>query len=262
MDFLGDVAAWFTTATNWWGPGGILNRVYEHVQISVFTMVVALGAALPPAVALGHRRRGGAWVITAVNIGRAIPSFGILALALPFTIELARGIDVFGWTFSPISSGLGFWPTFIALVALAVPPVFTNGFTGVREVDADIVEAARGMGLTEVQILWRIEVPVAMPVVLAAVRVASVQVVATATLGALVAWGGLGRFIIDGFAQQDGVQVFAGALLVAALAVATEALFVAADRLLVPRGIRAGRAPVPAGREPRTPEPGVVPGAP
>jgi osmoprotectant transport system permease protein len=239
MDFLGEVLDWFTTAEHWWGEAGILNRVFEHVQLSAFTMVVAVAVALPPAVALGHRNRGGTLVVTAVNIGRAIPSFGILALALPFTIELAQGIDLFGWEFSPIASGLGFWPTFIALLALAVPPVFANAFTGVREVDSDTVEAARGMGLTERQIIRRIEVPMAMPVVLTAVRVASVQVVATATLGALVAWGGLGRFIIDGFAQQDNVQVFAGAVLVALLAIATELVFVVAERTVVPQGIQA-----------------------
>jgi len=250
MGFLGEVLAWFTTAEHWWGEAGILNRVFEHTQISLFTMVVALIIAIPPAVALGHRDRGGNWVMTAVNIGRAIPSFGILALALPFTIELANGINLFGWEFSPISSGLGFWPTFVALLALAIPPVFTNVFTGVREVDADTVEAARGMGLTERQILGRIELPMAMPVVLTGIRVASVQVVATATLGALVAWGGLGRFIIDGFAQQDNVQVFSGAILVAVLAIATEMVFVVAERTLVPHGI--GAPTVEA-------DPGIVP---
>lgn len=238
MGFLGEVLSWFTSVDNWWGTGGILTRVYEHVQISVITMAIAIAVAIPPAVALGRRRSGGAWVVTAVNIGRAIPSFGILALALPFTIQLANGINVLGWEFSPIASGLGFWPTFIALLALAIPPIFTNAFTGVRDVDGDTIEAARGMGLTEPQILRHIELPMAMPVVLAAVRVSSVQVVATATLGALVAWGGLGRFIIDGFAQQDNVQVFAGAILVAVLAIATEVVFVFAERALVPRGIR------------------------
>jgi len=250
MDFLGEVLSWFTTAEHWWGDAGIFDRVYEHIQISVFTMAVALGVAVLPAVALGHRDRGSNWVVALVNIGRAIPSFGILALALPFTIELADGVDLFGWEFSPISSGLGFWPTFVALLALAVPPVFTNAFTGVREVDADTIEAARGMGLTEWQILGRIELPIAMPVVLAAVRVASVQVIATATLGAVVAWGGLGRFIIDGFAQQDNVQVFAGAVLVGLLAIATEVVFIFAERALVPQGIRMHSAGTEAGTAP------------
>jgi osmoprotectant transport system permease protein len=242
MEFLSSVAHWFTEAANWWGETGIVNRTFEHVQICVFTMIVALAIALPPALALGHRNRGGILVVSAVNLGRAVPSFGILALALPFTIELAQGVRLFGWEVSPISSGLGFWPTFLALLALAMPPVFANGFTAVRGVDPDIVQAARGMGLTERQILTRVELPLAMPVILAAVRVSTVQVVATATLGALVAWGGLGRFIIDGFAQQDNVQVFGGAVLVAALAIVTELLFAFAERFLVPAGIRVGPA--------------------
>lgn len=238
MEFLGDVIDWFGDPGNWTGDAGILNRTYEHVQISVFTVAVALVLAVPPAIALGHRDRGGSLVVTAVNIGRAVPSFGILALALPFTIELAQGISIFGWEVRPIASGLGFWPTFLALLALALPPVFTNSFTAVREADPGVVEAARGMGLTERQILVGIELPMALPVMLAAIRVTAVQVVATATLGALVAWGGLGRYIIDGFAQQDNVEVFAGALLVALLAVLTEVGFSLAERFAVPRGIR------------------------
>lgn len=243
MDFLSEVAAWFTDPANWTGGSGIPYRLYEHVQISVFTMFIAVVLAVPPAIALGHRDRGGAFVVTAVNIGRAVPSFGILALALPFTIELAQGISIFGLEIKPISSGLGFWPTFVALLALAMPPIFTNSFTAVREADVGVVEAARGMGLTERQILTGIELPLALPVILTALRVTTVQVVATATLGALVAWGGLGRYIIDGFAQQDNVEVFAGAVLVALLAVLTELGFSVAERFVVPRGIRATTGP-------------------
>jgi osmoprotectant transport system permease protein len=246
MEFIGDVIRWFADSGNWAGDAGILNRVYEHVQLSAITVIVALVIAVPPAVSLGHRNRGGTLVVTAVNIGRAVPSFGILALALPFTIELAQGISIFGWEIRPISSGLGFWPTFLALLALAIPPIFTNSFTAVREVDPGVVESARGMGLTERQILTGIEIPMAMPVMLAAIRVAAVQVIATATLGALVAWGGLGRYIIDGFAQQDNVEVFAGAVLVAVLAVLTEVAFSIAERFVVPKGIRIGRTGRPA----------------
>ena len=116
--------------------------------------------------------------------------------------------------------------------------MFANSYTGVAGVDSDLVEAARGVGMTDAQCLLGVEVPTASPIILAAVRVASVQVVATATLGAVVAWGGLGRYIIDGFAQQDEVTVFAGALLVAGLALATEAAMAAIERVLVPRGLK------------------------
>ena len=231
MEFLGDLIDWFATGANWTGNNGVIDRVTEHVQLSAFTVVVASVVTIPFALLLGHSGRGGFLAVSIVNIGRAVPSFAIVALALPFTIELAKRTSL-------ISSGLGFLPTFLALFALAIPPIFTNTYTAVREVEPGVVEAARGMGMRERQILLRIELPAASPLMLASIRVAAVQVVATATLGALVAWGGLGRYIVDGFAQQDNVQVAAGAVLVAALAIATELFFVAAERLLVPAGIR------------------------
>ena len=224
MDFLGEVFAFFADGANWVGSAGILNRTFEHVGLSAFSMVVAGLIAIPPALFLGHTGRGGFFAVSVVNIGRAVPSFAIVALALPVSINLGLG--------------LGFWPTFLALVALAVPPMFTNTYTGVREVDPGTVEAARGMGMTGGEILRGIEMPLASPVILAAVRVASVQVVATATLGALVAWGGLGRYIVDGFSQGDNVEVFVGGVLVAALAVFTELFFGFVERRAVPSGLR------------------------
>ena len=224
MSFLADVIAWFLDPTNWTGVNGILNRTLEHVQISAAATGLAIILALPPAVWLGHRRKGGQLVVAAVNIGRAVPSFAVLALAVPISIGLGLGIS--------------FWPTFLALLALAIPPIFTNSYTGVATVDPALVEAGRGMGMRDSQLLWRLEVPMASPVILAAIRVAAVQVVATATLGAIVAGGGLGRYIVDGFALQDSVQVFAGALLVGLLAVATEAGFGLLGRLTVPPTLR------------------------
>src|SRR5439155_19701645 len=120
----------------------------------------------------------------------------------------------------------------VAVVALAIPPIVTNSYVGVRDVDADVREAARGMGMTGWQLLWRVELPLALPLIMAGVRTSAVQVVATATLAAATAWGGLGRFIVDGFAQRDDVQIFAGAVLVAALAVLTEVAFGVAQRML------------------------------
>ncbi len=224
MEFLSEVFEWFTTASNWTGEQGVLNRTWEHIQLSAVAVAVAGAIALPIGVALGHLHKGGMAAVAVVNIGRAVPSFGIVALALPISIKLGLG--------------LGFWPTLLALVALAVPPMFTNSYTGVNEADPATVEAARGMGMRGRQVLWNIELPEASPLILAAVRISSVQVVATATLGALVAWGGLGRFIIDGFAQGDRVQVFAGGLLVALLAVFTELFFSVLERRLVPKGLR------------------------
>jgi len=227
MEFLGDVVEWFADPDHWSGKSGVLFRTWEHIQLSAISVAIAAGLALTPGVVLGHLRRGGVLAVAVVNIGRAVPSFGIVALALPISIKLGLG--------------LGFWPTLIALVALALPPMFTNAYTGVSQVDPAVTEAGRGMGMTGTQVLWGIEVPTASPLILAALRVSSVQVVATATLGALVAWGGLGRFIIDGFAQGDRVMVFAGGLLVALLAVATELAFSIAERLVIPKGLRLAR---------------------
>ena len=229
MGFLLEVLGWI--GDHWWGTAGVLSRTWEHVQLSGLSVIAALIAVVPVAMWLGHIGRGGFVAVSLVNIGRAVPSFGIVALALPLTIALAK-------RFSFISSGLGAWPTFIALFALALPPIFTNTYTGIREVDRGIVEAARGMGLKEREILTGIELPLALPLIIAGIRVAAVQVVATATLGALVAWGGLGRFVIDGFSAGDRVQLVAGALLVAVLSVVTEVGFSIDERRLVPAGIR------------------------
>ena len=230
MDLLADVLAWFTDPANWQGSAGIPSRTLEHIRLSAFATMVAAGLAVPLGVLLGHSGRGGLIAVSVVNIGRAIPSFAIIALALPFSIRAGLGI--------------GFWPTFLALVLLALPPIFTNSFTAVRRVGAEVVEAARGMGMREREVLLEIELPLGAPLIVTGIRVAAVQVVATATLGALVGWGGLGRYIIDGFSVQDNVRVFAGAFLVAALAILTDVAFGLTERILFTAGgLRGRRAP-------------------
>lgn len=223
MEVLAGVVEFFITAENWLGEAGILRRTAEHIGLSAFALSVAALLAIPPAVWMGHLGRGGVVAVSAVNIGRAVPSFAIVALALPITIRMGLG--------------LGFWPTFIALVALALPPMFTNAYTGVREVDPGLREAALGMGMTGREVLMGVELPLASPVIMAAIRVTAVQVVATATLGALVAWGGLGRYIIDGFSQRDFVELVAGAILVGLLSILTDVGFGGLERLVAPRGL-------------------------
>ena len=229
ISFAGDLAQWFVE--NWGGSSGYLVRTWEHVQVSFAAVFAAVLLALPIAAWLGHVARGGLVAVSVVNIGRALPSFGIVALALPITIIIADNVGF-------ISSGLGFFPTFVALFALALPPIFTNTYTGIRAVSAEIVESARGMGLGEMRILGEVEMPLASPVILAGIRTSAVQVVATAPLGALVAYGGLGRYIIDGFAVQDNLQIVAGALLVALLSIATELVFGLLERRIVPPMLR------------------------
>lgn len=224
VTFIADVARWFVDQEHWHGTNGFPNRLWEHVELCALAVLCACVLAIPIGVLLGHVRRGGVVAVGIVNIGRALPSFGVIAIALPISIRAGLG--------------LGFWPTFFAVFVLALPPIFTNAHTGITQVDRAAVDAARGMGLRGFEVLTRVELPLASPVILAAVRVSAVQVVATAPLGALVAWGGLGRFIVDGFAQLDRVQAAAGAILVAVLAIATEAAFAAAEKFLLPRGIR------------------------
>ena len=224
MTILSHVARWFADPAHWSGPDGIPQRLVEHVQISAESVAIGAVIALPIGIALGHYGRFGNLAINISNVGRALPSFGMLVIAF----------QVFG---------LGSLPILIALVALAVPPMVTNSYVGLREVDPDVKEAARGMGYRELAQLLRVELPLAVPLVMAGIRTSAVQVVATATLAALIAGGGFGRYVIDGFAQQDYTKLFAGAVLVAVLAMATEVSLSAVERLLVPRGIRLQRAP-------------------
>ncbi|TMK88912.1 MAG: ABC transporter permease [Actinobacteria bacterium] len=218
MNFLSHVVTWFTMGSHWHGSNGIPHRVFEHVVMSAAAVGAAVVVAIPPSLVLGHLRRFGAVAINFSNAGRAVPSFAVLVLA-------AQVI------------GIGAEPAFIALFVLAIPPLVTNSYVGMADVDAEISESAKGMGMTGWQSVWRVELPVALPVVLAGVRTAAVQVVATATLAALVAWGGLGRYIIDGLAQRDFVQVFAGAVLVALLSVLTELSLALVQRFTVSAGL-------------------------
>jgi osmoprotectant transport system permease protein len=219
MDALRAVLAWFSDPATWTGPAGIAIRLVEHVGISVAAMLLACLIALPVGLGFGHTGRGGAVAIGVANIGRAVPSYALLLVLFP----------VFG---------LGFATALPALVLLAIPPILTNSYVAVRDVEAELVESGRGMGLGERQILSRVELPVALPVVIAGVRTAAVQVVATATLAALVAGGGLGRFIVDGFALQDDGMLVGGAILVALLAVAVERGFALVERRAVSPGLR------------------------
>ncbi len=223
MSFLGGVVRWFLNPAHWQGTFGIPNRVEEHVIMSLAATGTAVLIALPVGLVLGHFGRGGGLAINISNVGRALPSFAILVLAVQIV-------------------GIGPRPAFLALVALAVPPILTNAFVGMRDVDEQLRDAARGLGMSGMRILVRVELPNAVPVVMAGVRTAGVQVVATATLAALVGWGGLGRFIIDGFSQLDYVQVFAGALLVVALSAAAELVLALLQWALTPPGLRSAAA--------------------
>ena len=219
MSTLHDVWLWFTDPANWQGPDGVPTRLGEHVHLSVESIVIGAALALPLGIVLGHYGRFGNLAINTSNVGRAVPSFAILVIAFQ-------------------AFGLGDGPIVLALTALAIPPMVTNSYVALREVDPDVKDAARGMGFRELARLVQIELPLSVPLIMAGVRTSAVQVVATATLAAVVAGGGLGRYIVDGLARNDYPRLVAGALLVAALALTTELLLAGLERILIPRGIR------------------------
>ncbi len=228
-EFVRRVGEFLTADTTWWGSASIPVRLWEHTWLTVLSVGIAVVLVLPLGVWLGHRRRGVLVVSAVVNIGRSVPSFGILAIGAVWFIGVV---------------GLGSLFAVPALVALAAPPMFTNAVTGMQTVPPEVREAAVGMGMTGRQLVRRVELPLAAPVILEGVRIALVQVIATATLAALVAGGGLGRFIVDGFAKRRGEgELFVGAVLVAALAVGAERLFgIVERRLRTRRGRETGAA--------------------
>ncbi|HEX2293732.1 MAG TPA: ABC transporter permease [Actinomycetota bacterium] len=226
VSVLGDLAAWLSEASTWSGEGGIPLRVLEHLRISAIALAAAAAVALPLGLYIGHTGRGEVVAVSVANLGRAIPSFAILALAFPIALELGLGLSD--------------WPAIAALFLLGIPPILTNAYVAVKGVDPDTVEAARGMGLSGRDVLSSIEIPLAAPLIVAGIRISAVQIVATATLAAVVAGGGLGRFIVDGFAQGDDGMTLGGALLVAFLAIAIEIGFGLLERATTPRNERRG----------------------
>ncbi len=220
MEILTDLVAWFLDPANWQGPAGIPTRVAEHVWYSAIAIFASVAIALPIGVFIGHTGRGGAVVINVLNSARAVPTFGIILLTV-------------------LVAGIGLLPVVVALVVLASPPIVTNTYAGIRSVDPGIRESAEGMGMVGWQVIRRVEIPVALPVIMAGIRTSAVQIVATATFAAIVGLGGLGRYIIDGLAQQDLTQVLGGAILVAALSLLTEFSLSSLQRAVVSDGLQA-----------------------
>jgi osmoprotectant transport system permease protein len=213
-----NIIDFLTDGAHWHGEDGIPNRIGEHLYLTGMAMLIAVLLAVPLALLLGHVGRGGFIAVNTSNVGRAMPSLALLGI---FSQVLPRGYD-------------SVWPSIAALVALGVPPLVTNTYVGVREVDRDVVEAARGMGLSGGQVLRRVELPLALPLILAGLRTSTTNVLATAALAALFGQGGLGRFIVDGQATSDKPQMLAGAALVAVLALAVDAAIALLGRLTSP----------------------------
>ena len=225
-----EAVVWLNDPLNWTNPDGIIARTTEHLEISALAVLLALVVAWPIGIWLGHLGRGGTAVIALANLTRAVPTVALLT--------------VFPLTFI----GFGYPPIILALALFALPPLLANAYLGVREVDPDVTDAARGMGLSGTQTIWRVELPLAVPYLAAGFRTAAVQVVATATLAAFVNGGGLGMIISRGFGLQANGQVIAGGLLVIVLCLTLDGALAVAERALTPRNLRrpGRRAPTAA----------------
>jgi osmoprotectant transport system permease protein len=244
MNVIEQTVAWLTDPANWSGPAGIPTRLVEHLLVSGSALALTIAIALPIGLLVGHTRRGASLAINLANLGRALPTLAVITIVLPFTAALDPQL------------GFKFYPTMIALVILGIPPILVNTYVGISGVDPELVESARGMGMREGQILRRVEIPVALPVLAGGIRSAASQIVATATLGAIFGGVGLGRYLVEGIAQNDNGKIFGGVTLVAALCLATEMVFALIQRRVTSPGLVEPKAGWRSRRRPV--EPGVA----
>jgi osmoprotectant transport system permease protein len=227
---MGEIIGWFLDPAHLSGTGSIPQRLLEHILLCAAALLTATLIALPIGLYIGHTRRFAGVAINAANIGRALPSYALVVMILPVSLALSPeyGLD-------PI-------PTFVAMTALAIPAILIGAYAGLRSIDADLVEAGRGMGLRERQILTGVELPLASPIIVGGFRTATLQVIATATIGAIVSGGGLGRFIVDGIHNQDYTTVVGGVILVSGLAIGADFVLAGVQRLVTPRGVKLAAA--------------------
>ncbi|WP_123028400.1 ABC transporter permease [Mycolicibacterium stellerae] len=226
MNFLNQALSFIFTAANWGGPAGLTARILEHLQYTVVAVIFSALVAIPIGMIIGHTGRGTFVVVSGVNALRALPTLGVLLLG------------VLLW-------GLGLIPPTVALMLLGIPPLLAGTYSGIANVDAAVVDAARSMGMTERRVLLRVEVPNAMPLILGGLRTATLQIVATATVAAYASLGGLGRYLIDGIKVREFYLALVGALMVTALALILDGLMAFAVWASVPGSGRLRNMPVP-----------------
>lgn len=221
---IGEIIRWLTSGASWAGADGIGARLLEHIGYTLVVLFIAALVAVPVGLWIGHTGRG-RWLVTAANALRAVPTLGLLFALTLVLLPRLPGDAAF------------LVPSVIVLVLLAIPSILSGTYAGVESVPLAARDAARGIGMTGSQVLWRVEVPIALPLLISGLRAAVLQVVATATVAAYVGLGGLGRFLIDGLATQDYASTAGGALLVALLALALDAPFALLGRLVVSPGL-------------------------
>ena len=221
MNFFIDALNFIVDPANLVGPNSVLSRLADHLLYSGLATGIALVIGLPLGLLIGHTGRGRGFVIGVSGAARAMPSFGLVLFIILFT-------------------GIGLWPLVAVLAILAVPAIIAGAYAGLESVNRQTIDAARSVGMTEWQVLWRVEVPLALPLIIGGIRSAALQVIATATIAAYVGLTGLGRFLIEGLAVRNYTVVIAGAILVAALALLVDGLLALVQLLVTPRGVSRG----------------------
>ncbi|WP_458042207.1 MULTISPECIES: ABC transporter permease [Bacteria] len=224
MNVLADAIAWMLAPERWSGPTGIPVALAQHLGFTFVSVLIAAAIAVPVGWAIGHTGKGREIAVSLSGAARAIPSFGLLIL-----LVLVMGV------LQTQAAAV------ITFVLLGIPSILAGAYAGFEAIDRRVIDAGRAVGMTEWQILWRIEVPLGLPLLVSGLRAATLQIVATVTIAAYVGLGGLGQYIIQGINLNRFNQVLAGAILVAVLALILDALFAIAERLVVPRGVGAGR---------------------
>jgi osmoprotectant transport system permease protein len=220
MSFFNFAWTWLSKSAHWHGSDGIPIRMIEYLGYTGLALLIAALVAVPLGVALGHTGRGSFVVVNLANVWRAIPTLGLVIL-----LVVLLGFSSLVWL--------------VPLVVLGIPPILVNAYEGVAGVDADLKDAAKGMGMTPWQVVTKVEVPLGMPLIVLGLRTAAIFVVSTATIAAYVGLGGLGRYLIDGLSVNNYYEVAGGAAVIVVLALAVQLLFVGVRRLLVPAGLRA-----------------------
>lgn len=236
---MNDVIEWLTDPAHWSGSTGIPTRILEHLGYTGLTVLLGVLIAVPLGALIGHTGRGTFLVAGLSNGLRALPELGLLTLLVLLTY-------------------VGLFPVILSLVVLAIPPLLAGTYAGVRNVDRSVVDAARGMGMRETTVLLRVELPNALPLILGGLRAATLQVIATATIAAYVALGGLGRFVIDGNYARDYPQMAGGAVVIAVLALVVEGVLALTQRMIVSPGLRMTTTPRRRRRAANRPTPDLV----
>lgn len=221
MSFFADALGWLVDSANWAGPGGIPTRLAQHLLFTLVTLVIAAVVAVPIGFMIGHTGRGRSLAVATSGAFRAIPTLGLLTL-------------VALWV------GIGLGAPYVALTVLAIPPILAGAYTGFEAIDRQIIDAARAVGMSESQIVLKVELPLGLPLLIGGLRSATLQVVATATLAAYIADFGLGRYLFEGLRIRDYGEMLGGSVLVILLAIVLEGLFALIQKMVVPRGVTAG----------------------